>query len=81
MALDAPRPWENYVPDLGLVDLQNPATNTRDGFALEIVRSLGLRVTSLARKPHDLIDFRDKILALKRKVRVGITQGERMNGL
>jgi hypothetical protein len=64
---------ENYVPDLGLVDLQNPATNTRDGFALEIVRSLGLRVTSLARKPHDLIDFRDKILALKRKVRVGIT--------
>jgi hypothetical protein len=64
---------ENGISDLGFVDLQDPATGTRDGFVLGIVLSLGLRVTSLERKPRDLVDFRDKILALKRKVRVAIT--------
>ena len=64
---------ENRIPDLGHVDLQDPATTTRDGFAVAILQSLGLRVTSLARRPHDLVDFRNKVLALKRKTRVGIT--------
>jgi len=59
--------------DLGLVDLQDPATSTRDGLALEILCSLGLRVTALARRQHDLTDFRNKLLAMNSKVRVAIT--------
>jgi hypothetical protein len=80
---DAPR-WrpllddirEHRVKELGVVDLQNPGTSTRDGLLVEILRSVGLRVTSLSRKPRDLLDFSDQLLALRRKVRVAVTHSD-----
>lgn len=64
---------DHRLPDLGIVDLQNPGTLTRDGLCVETLRSLGLRVDNLLRRPRDLTDFCDKILSLRRRVRVAMT--------
>ena len=51
-------------PDLALIDLTNPATISRDGFCVCVLQSLGLNITSIARKPKDLADFATQIQSL-----------------
>lgn len=59
--------------DLALVDLQDPRAHTREGLLAAILAALGMGVVKLPRKPRDLVEFRDKILALGGKVRIGLT--------
>lgn len=61
------------APDLALVDLQDGRTATREGLLSEILDGLGMRVGDLPRKPRDLVQFTDSLLALRRKARVALT--------
>jgi hypothetical protein len=52
------------VPDLALVDLQDPRAHMREGLLAAILAALRMGVVKLPKKPQDLVKFRDKILAL-----------------
>ena len=57
-------------PDLAVVDLHDGRTEYRDGWLSRILAELGASVNRLPKRPNDLRDFTDRMLALRRKVRV-----------
>lgn len=62
----------DHLPDLALVDLQHGATSTRDGLLAAMLHAFGSR-SAMPSPPDDLRAFTQQILALGRKVRVGLT--------
>jgi TIR domain len=70
--------WDNLIADLSsrnyadlaVVDLHDGRTEYRDGLLSRILAELGASVNRLPKRPNDLRDFTDRMLALRRKARV-----------
>jgi TIR domain len=58
--------------DLAIVDLHDGRTEYRDGLLSRILAELGGSARRLPRRPNDLSEFTDRMLALRRKTRVCI---------
>ena len=62
---------ENYVADLGWVDLLDPRTSTRDGLLNNILSQLGAR-EKVRQPPNDLADFARILSAMPALVRLSV---------